>query len=114
MEHNDVFLLETIVELCDRITASIAKHGDDFDVFDADVDYQDFCAFRVIQIGEYANSLSETFTKKHNEIPWRNIVGLRNILVHDYGKVSNQKFWATLKKDIPSLREFCASQIKSL
>ena len=112
MEPNDTFLLETIVELCDRISSSIEKHGDDFEIFDKDVDYQDFCAFRVVQIGEYVNSLSETFKSSHNDIPWRNIVGLRNILVHDYGKVSNSKFWATLKKDIPVLRDFCSKQIR--
>ena len=113
MEPRDIFLLEAIVEYCDRITNSIEKHGDDFKVFDKDLEYQDFCAFRIIQIGEYVSSLSKGFKEQYGEMPWRSIVGLRNILTHDYGKISNIKFWGTLKKDVPVLRDFCVKQLNN-
>lgn len=111
MDKKDVFILESIIDFCDRIANSIQKYGDDFGVFENDLDFQDSCQLRIIQIGENVSSLSDNFKESHPEIPWKNIVGTRNIIVHDYGVISNQKVWETLKNDIPALRDFCASQI---
>ena len=35
-------------------------------------------------IGEASNKLPEVFRKKYSEVPWRSIIGLRNVLIHDY------------------------------
>lgn len=111
METKDVFLLEMIVKYCDRIEESLTVFGDSFEAFDENIHFQDVCAFRVIQIGEYVNNLSDAFKNAHNQFPWHKIVGLRNLLTHDYGKVSNRQFWITIKEDIPPLRKFCAEQV---
>lgn len=111
MDEKDVFILESIVDFCDRIANSIQKYGDSFEVFDNDLDFQDACGLRIIQIGENVNSLSNRFKETHPEILWKNIIGTRNIIVHDYGVISNRKVWETLKNDIPALRDFCAKQI---
>ena len=111
MDNRDVFLLESIIDFCNRINKSIIEHGGSFEVFEGDLDFQDACNMRIIQIGENVSSLSDGFKLAHPEIPWKNIVGTRNILVHDYGIMSNQKVWNTLKNDIPNLRDFCAQQI---
>ena len=67
---------------------------------------------KIVQIGEIVNNLDSAFKDIHPEIPWRNIVGTRNIITHDYGVLSNAKVWETIKKDIPELRSFCTKQIK--
>jgi len=54
-------------------------------------------------IGEAANRVSENFQKAHPEIPWRNIVGQRNILIHEYGEVKNERIWVVAKERIPEL-----------
>jgi len=54
-------------------------------------------------IGEAANRVSENFQKAHPEIPWRNIVGQRNILIHEYGEVKNERIWGVAKERIPEL-----------
>jgi len=54
-------------------------------------------------IGEAANRVSEKFQKAHPEIPWRNIVGQRNILIHEYGEVKNERIWVVAKERIPEL-----------
>ena len=112
MDSRDIFILESIVDFCDRIADSIQKYGNSFEVFDQDLDFQDACALRIIQIGENVNSLSDNFKSNHPEIPWRSIVGTRNIIVHDYGVINNRRVWETLNTDIPALRDFCAGQIK--
>ena len=67
---------------------------------------QDIIARRLSIIGEAAASLSRKypdFCEKHPEIPFRVIIGMRNILVHDYGAIDWMLFWNTIQQDIPPL-----------
>jgi uncharacterized protein with HEPN domain len=41
---------------------------------------------QIIVIGEAANHLSENFTDNTPDIPWKNIIGMRNIIAHEYGE----------------------------
>lgn len=61
-------------------------------------------------IGEAATNLSQDFIEKHPEIPWKEISGIRNKLIHDYWQLDLQVIWDTLHKDLPKLKE----QIKKL
>jgi len=54
-------------------------------------------------IGEAANRISKKFQKSHPEIPWRNIIGQRNILIHEYGEVKNERIWVVATERIPEL-----------
>jgi uncharacterized protein with HEPN domain len=56
-------------------------------------------------IGEAAKRVSEGFRAAHAEIPWRSIVGVRNILAHDYGEVKDDKMWIVATESIPELVE---------
>lgn len=56
-------------------------------------------------IGEAANMLTRHFQENHAELPWRQIVGMRNILVHGYAQVSDKDLWDTATGDIAPLRE---------
>ena len=111
MEHKTFYQLSNIVDFCDGISKTVNRFGDDFGVFDGDADYQDACEMKIVQIGEIVNSLDASYKDAHPEIPWRNIIGTRNIIIHDYGVLSNAKVWEMIKRDIPALREFCTKQI---
>ena len=111
MEDKDVFILEEIINYCDKIADTIAKRNGEFEAFSKDSEYRDVCAFRIMQIGEYVNSLSEKFKASHPEMPWHKIVAFRNIVSHDYGKVDRGIMWETITEDIPRLRDFCQKQI---
>ncbi len=54
-------------------------------------------------IGEAANRVSESFRATHPEIPWKSMIGQRNILIHEYGEVKNERIWAVATKYIPEL-----------
>lgn len=56
-------------------------------------------------IGEAARHLSGTFKKAHTDLPWRSIVGLRNIVVHDYDNVDQAVIWEIVSDDIRRLIE---------
>ena len=56
-------------------------------------------------IGEAAKRVSPAFTDSHPEIPWRNIIGQRNILAHEYGQIDHELLYNTVVDDIPALIE---------
>lgn len=54
-------------------------------------------------IGEAARRVSKTFRDKHAKMPWKEMIGLRNILAHEYGRIDHDKLYATAVKEIPQL-----------
>ena len=63
----------------------------------------DSMSFRLIQIQENAKKLTEAYKVAHNTIPWTDIAGLRNRIVHDYGNVDLDIIFSTLTEDVPWL-----------
>jgi len=59
---------------------------------------------KLIIIGEAAARLSDEFHQRHDNIPWGDIVGFRNIAVHEYFSVDWQIVWTTATQDVPALR----------
>lgn len=52
-------------------------------------------------IGEAARRVTLDFQQEHPEIPWRSIIGLRNILIHEYGEVKLDRVWLIAATRIP-------------
>ena len=65
---------------------------------------RDACVFNLSQIGELATKLDADFKAKHNNIPWKQICGMRNKIVHDYEGVNHILIWETIE-DLPAFRE---------
>ena len=60
--------------------------------------------FRLIQISENAKRIDDDSKAKHKDIPWLEMYGLRNRIVHDYGNVDLSIVYDALVKDIPELK----------
>lgn len=56
-------------------------------------------------IGEAVANLSRFFRDKHPEIPWKEIVGTRDKLIHHYFGVNLDIIWDVIKKDLPDLKQ---------
>lgn len=54
-------------------------------------------------IGEAANNVSFEFREAHPEIPWRDMIDMRNVLIHEYFGVVVETVWETCQKNIPEL-----------
>jgi uncharacterized protein with HEPN domain len=54
-------------------------------------------------MGEAARSLSEQARSQHPPVPFKAIIGMRNILAHDYGRVDPKELWATVHASLPAL-----------
>jgi len=90
-----------IVDACKDITA-----------FTGSLRYEEFCENKLVRfaverqllvIGEAVKKLSEEFKESHNAIPWKKIVGLRNILAHEYGELLTERIWLVTRESIPLL-----------
>lgn len=56
-------------------------------------------------IGEAANLVSEGLRAEHPEVPWRQIVDMRNLLAHGYRHVDPAIVWQVVVRDLPGLRD---------
>jgi len=74
------------------------------DAFLLEPHLQDAVARRLIIIGEAASRLSPQFRDSHPEISWRMVMGMRHVLVHDYGRQSARTLWQTAKEDLMNLK----------
>lgn len=79
-----------------------------------DMDYNAFikqevimeaCVFNLSQLGELAGKVEKEFRAVHREIPWNQIYGLRNRIVHDYEGVNFMLVWEIISNDLQELRE---------
>ncbi len=83
-----------------------------------DVDYARFTEDLLIQsavirqieiIGEAARNISDGYRAQHADIPWRDIVGMRSKLIHEYFGVDLEAVWKTAREDIVQLRRALTS-----
>ena len=56
-------------------------------------------------IGEAAGKVSALFRNGHPEIPWRQIIGQRNVLIHEYGEIKQERIWKVVRENVPQLIE---------
>lgn len=62
--------------------------------------------YEITVIGEIVKRLSPEFRQKYTEIPWKQIAGMRDKLVHDYNKVDLDLTWEVTQSSIPKLLNF--------
>lgn len=63
------------------------------------------CVFNISQLGEISNKIDEKFEQAHPKIPWRQLYGLRNRIVHDYEGVNLKLVWEIIESDLPDLKK---------
>jgi len=56
-------------------------------------------------IGEASRNISKEFKSKHNEIPWKEIVGTRDKIIHHYFGVNLDRIWDIIKNDVLDLKK---------
>ncbi len=64
-------------------------------------------------IGEAVKNVPVTIKEKHPAVEWKEAVGFRNILTHDYFGIDLESVWDTLKNNIPHFKENISVVLKS-
>lgn len=106
MIENDKLHLLYLKKYCLKILAYMNNLDNSYENFLNNEMIQDSISFCLLQIGEISKSLSEQFIKECNNISFKEIIGMRNIIVHAYDKVDYKVVWTTCQKDINTLLEF--------
>jgi len=75
------------------------------DYFMQDEDLQHIVAMAFITIGECVNRLSEEFREAYPQIPWYDIIAVRNIAAHGYWSLDMDAIWEALESGVPELME---------
>jgi len=97
--------LQRLLHIKDAIE-EIEKYtnGADFLIFSGN-SMMKFASIKQLEIiGEASNHLSESFKAVKSEINWKEIVGLRNFLVHEYFGVDDMIVWQIISVDIPQFK----------
>ena len=58
---------------------------------------------QILVLGEAAKRLSSEFRSRHPGVPWSDMAGMRDKLIHEYEAVDYEEVWSTATKDIPQL-----------
>ena len=102
MNRRDRVLIEKIIKYIEKVQAY--SQGMEYDDFVGDTKTTEACAFAITQISELSFRLSDELREKQSHIPWINIKGMRNMLVHNYEVVDLTIFWNAVGKSLPSLK----------
>jgi uncharacterized protein with HEPN domain len=98
---DDKALLSDINEAIEKIDKYVSIG---YQAFAEDERTQVWIIHHLQVIGEASNHLSDELTEQNPDIPWADIVGLRNILVHQYFGIDLRQVWETAELDMPVLK----------
>lgn len=93
--------VQDILACCYNISAFTI--GMNFDSFLDDSKTIRAVAFELTTIGEAVRAIPPEIQQKYPEIPWGEIQGIRNVLVHEYFRLDEEIIWKTIQDDIPQL-----------
>ncbi|MBI4142542.1 DUF86 domain-containing protein [Candidatus Uhrbacteria bacterium] len=95
--------LAHIAESIEWIERHVAGMG--IEDFTENVPAQDMVARRLEIIGEAARNIPQEFREQHSSLAWSNMVGMRNVLIHQYFGIDPNIVWDTVVRDLPKLKK---------
>ena len=108
----DIDRLRHIEECIEHINDFL--RGKSIEDMKADVMRYHAVVYNIMIIGEAANLLTKEFRDKHPEVPWRDIVDMRNALAHGYITTNANLVWETYTSDLPQLHVQITQYIEEL
>jgi uncharacterized protein with HEPN domain len=103
MQRDDCLYLEHMLDAATRAYGKVNVRS--LEEWEADEDLRLAVTHLVQTIGEAARNVSEEGRASHPEIPWREAIGMRNVIVHNYLGVDDDIVRAATLRDLPTLVE---------
>ena len=94
--------LRDIVEAAEAVTRFIGDQT--WDEFKENEVVGSAVLLKLLNIGEAARNISNSMRESYPEVPWSDVVGFRNLLIHHYFVVMWQIVWETAISDLPALK----------
>ena len=102
MSHEFLDYIEDIIDAMDK--AEIALNGVDFERFSEDF-IINFAVARALEIvGEATKRVPQEVCIAYPAIPWRNMAGMRDRIIHGYDNVNLRILWDVVKQEIPEIK----------
>ncbi len=98
-----LFRLRHILEAIEEIEEYVLPVG--FDDFVDNIPALRIAERNLEIIGEAANKIPASVRSENDNVPWRAMVTMRNVVIHDYKNVNYKIIWDTLEKDLPELKK---------
>lgn len=105
---------ERLRDILEAIAAIEQYQNRDKDSFETDKMLQVWFLRHLQIIGEAARSLSDEVRNLARDIPWSKIIGMRNILVHNYFDIDTEIVWNAVQQDIPKLKSNIEGLLRKL
>ncbi len=102
-KRDPTLFLYDILECIEKIQKYVS--GMTYEDFENDERTVDAVLRNLEIIGEAARNIPSEFRVKYPDIPWRRIVGLRNVVIHEYFGVDLENIWEIVKNDLPDLKQ---------
>jgi uncharacterized protein with HEPN domain len=99
----DIAYLDDVLEAIELIHSYMKNISEDS--FSVNPEKQDAVLRRIQIIGEAVKKISDKTRKAYSDVPWREIAGMRDIVVHDYGGVTLPLIYRVATKDIFALEK---------
>ena len=100
MEKDKAFILDALI-FAER-TLEFTSEMDE-EMFANDLKTQAAVLYEISVLGEAMRRISPEFQQQYSEIPYRQIIGMRNKLVHNYDEINIQLVWSVIQTNIPEL-----------
>jgi uncharacterized protein with HEPN domain len=97
--------LDRLMDMRDALADIRTLTTDGRQAFEADRSAQQAVAYNLAVLGEAARTLSPELLERHVEVPWRDVISQRNVVVHEYHRLDLDSLWDTAKQDLPQLDE---------
>jgi uncharacterized protein with HEPN domain len=97
---------ERLLDIQEAITniRKYAQHGRR--EFENEELIQTWIIHHLLILGEAVAALSDVFKEQHSDIPWSKIVGMRNVLIHNYFGIDHEVVWSVVEEDLPELQRY--------
>ena len=113
LSQRDKDILNHMVTYCGEIDAAFDLFGRDEEIFKSNAVFRNAVSMPLQQIGELAKHFTDEFLDTYDEIPWKQVKGMREWFAHQYSEMNLHVIWHTATVDLLPLNDFCVKTLSA-